>query len=123
MGRLKHLVQETGCGHCPAYRGLGTMDVRVQNFTPIPSRLVAQTMGGVWHALLASAGKGKFLIRRRENQAANACPLQKYEIRHIEAAAGEDLKPDSQAGKSLMGNRTARKACREMLRLMLLGQI
>ena len=123
MKPQKQLVEETGCRSCPAYWGSEVLNGSVQNLTVISSKMVAQMTDSTWHAMLTSVGKGKFLIRRRKNRTANACPLLNYDVRHIDADGRESQKLDPQTVGDLVGSRKARTACHELLMLVMLGQI
>jgi hypothetical protein len=82
-----HSQEQTGnaeeCKHCSERLVSGCVIESVNALSAVPSHLTAQVTDGVWNAVVTTAVKGTFLIRRTKSLPATACPLQAYEIRCI----------------------------------------
>ncbi len=71
------------CNGCPAVVKDGESVLCVEQWRVVSSQLMVQVTEGDWNAVVTTARKGMFLIRRRDGLSTEACPLLKYDIRHI----------------------------------------
>ena len=111
MKRQLPAAEAEHCDRCPAFVADTDATVRASGFTLIPSRLVAQVTDGVWNAVVATLGKGTFLIRGPQDRPVHACPLRAYEIRHV---AADPLPGRKRPGKSA-DQRDRKGTCRDLL--------
>lgn len=83
MQSQDQIITAEECKHCPELLAPCHAWESVNSLAVIPSHLTARVTDGVWNAVVTTAAKGTFLIRRTKSLPATACPLQAYEIRCI----------------------------------------
>lgn len=81
--RYEAVASVADCNGCPAVVKDGDSGLRMGRLVAIPSHLTVQATESAWNAVVTTSHKGTFLIRRLTGASAEACPLRKYEIRHI----------------------------------------
>jgi hypothetical protein len=102
MKRAEPIAPEADCKGCPSVvAGAGPVLGTVA-LVAIQSQLTVQATDGAWNAVVTTARKGTFLIRRLAGSSIEACPLRTYEIRHIAAVpppGGERTGGDGRLGE------------------------
>ncbi len=83
MKRYQPAAPVTDCEGCPADVKDGDSALSVGKRVAIQSHLTVQATEGTWNAVVTTAQKGTFLVRRLAGLSAETCPLHAYEIRHI----------------------------------------
>jgi hypothetical protein len=95
MRRKRYGVAAKECDErsdpCAPRKGSGEADLRVQSVTVVAARKVVQQTDDALDAVVTSAGKGTFLIRRRKEHLSSPCPLLCYEVRRIDGGAHQGL--------------------------------
>jgi hypothetical protein len=87
MKRVEPIAPGAACKNCPAVVKGEDLVLGMVKMAAIQSQLMVQASEGAWNAVVTTAHKGTFLIRRLAGSLNTACPLRTYEIRHIEAVS------------------------------------